>query len=236
MSFARPSHKGFMLGLVASTVLHVGIGGAFLYAKTRKPERPAVNFVPVQLVKLGKKRDPNLLPRMVAPPPPPKDEGVALDKSADANAKPVDKKPRPKHKSDKDLDKALNRLTQDRKLDEHLKPEEAEGDPEGSIYGTTTDPTNAAKGYAVKVIEAFHQSYRLPEAIPAAERRFLQADVLLKIDRDGTILEHQFVQAHPNQLFMNALEGLIKTVKLPPPPPVEADNYRENGVLIRFKP
>src|SRR5687768_7683738 len=72
--------RGFYAAVIFSVVLHAaGVGGA-VYA-SRKPDIPKLDSaIPVQLVKLGKKRDPKLLPRKVdEPPPPPPEEAVKLD-------------------------------------------------------------------------------------------------------------------------------------------------------------
>src|SRR5258708_3550252 len=84
----RRGREGFAAGLAASVSLHLPGPGGSMYLETLKPKprRNLERAIPVQLVKLGKKRDVKLLPRLDAPPPPPPpDQGVALE------AKPKDK-------------------------------------------------------------------------------------------------------------------------------------------------
>lgn len=233
------ANRGFVIVVVGSLFLHTAAVGAVLY---NQHSRPAVvdvrDAIPVQLVALGKKRDPKLLPRKVqeAVAAAPEDKGIALDKNSepvDPNKKPGEKKP------EKKLSNAAERLLEgrDSKLEEALdKLDEREGDPDGDIHGTTTDNTNAAAGYQRAIIKALQTNYRLPETIPSSQRQFLKAQVLLYIENDGTISKYEFAESHPNEMFMGALDALLKSIKLPPPPASEAKSYADNGVLVIFRP
>ncbi len=223
--------------VVLSLLLHGGAFAAISYAQWLKAPRPQIqNAIPVELVKLGKPRDPNLLPRKVRPPPPPPDEGINLDTKN--SKKPPPKRRKPEKTQDKMSDAARRLLEArpDPDLDKALaKIEEDEGAADGSIYGTTTDPNKAAKGYAAKVSALLHQRYSVPELIPKAQRRFLVAEVILYVESSGRISRHEFIKEHPNKLFMNALVRLLKTTTLPPPPKELASQYRREGLAIRFK-
>ena len=135
---------------------------------------------------------------------------------------------------------AARRLLQqasDTRLDDALtKIETQEGSPDGSIHGTTTDPTRAARGYEAQVGALLKQRYRIPDLIPQSQRRFLVAEVLLFIESDGQISRHRFTKPHPNQLFMQALERLLKSTRLPPPPRAIRRRYKSEGMLVRFVP
>jgi hypothetical protein len=237
------ANRGFVAFIAVSLLAHVGAVGFVLYKQNRRPSVVDVrNAIPVQLVSLGKKRDPKLLPRKVQelPTAAPPDEGVALDTGKTET--PVDPSKKREPKQEKKLSDAAKRLLEgsDRKLEEALdhlpEPEEREGDPDGDIHGTTTDNTNAAAGYQRAIIKALQSNYRLPETIPASQRSFLKAQVLLYIEQDGTIAKYEFVEKHSNDMFMGALDALLKSIKLPPPPASEAKAYSENGVLVIFRP
>lgn len=237
------ANRGFVAIIAVSLLAHVGAIAVVLYKQNRRPTVVDVsNAIPVQLVALGKKRDPKLLPRKVEelPAAAPPDQGVALD-TGKTDTPPDPSKVKPKQ--EKKLSDAAKRLlegTADRKLDAALDklpdPSEREGDPDGDIHGTTTDNANAAAGYQRAIIKALQSSYRLPETIPASQRQFLKAQVLLYIERDGTIAKYEFVEKHSNDMFMGALDVLLKSIKLPPPPASEAASYSENGVLVIFRP
>jgi outer membrane biosynthesis protein TonB len=231
----RSGNRGFWLTAFLSLGIHVGIGAAALYAQPKRQTIDLNRAIPVQLVKLGKKRDPALLPRIYEPPPPPKDEGVALAKD-EPTPPPKDEK---KKSKDELSDAAKRLLDSDKRLDEALRkvtPDDPEGDESGSELGTTSDTSNAAAGYIAEIGRALQSNYRLPEAIPASQRKFLKARVLLFIEPNGKVREFSFVEAHPNNLFMGALESLLKTVHLPPPPKAEAKRFQNEGVEVVFRP
>lgn len=236
------ANRGFVAIVILSLGAHAGTMGYVLWKQNR---RPAVvdlpNSIPVQLVSLGKKRDPKLLPRKVEEPPPApvEEQGVALDMKNEQTPPDASKKPKDKKPTEKKLSDAARRMLEgnNTKLEEALdKLPEREGDPEGDIHGTTTDNTNAAAGYQKAIIKALQSNYRLPETIPASQRGFLKATVLLYIEHDGSVSKFEFEQKHPNEIFMNALEALLKSIKLPPPPASEAAAYAENGVVVIFRP
>ena len=232
-------NRGFAWVIGISAVIHaLGIGGV-VFAQKLRPKRPEpTRAIPVELVKLGTKRDPKLLPRRVAEAaPPPPASGVALDTKAQAQpaAKPEKKEPQRQ-----ELSEAARRLLEggatDR-LDKALtKLEEQEGDPSGDPRGTTTDATNAAQGYVAQVGRALRANYKLPETIPASQRQFLNARVVLYVERDGRIASYEFLESHPNKAFTGALEALLKTIQLPPPPRELAQSFRQSGLEVVFKP
>lgn len=260
------ANSGFLPLLMVSIIVHVGSIGTTVYAVSLSPPRiqPSAS-IPVELVRLGKPRDPELLPRKVrappppppAPPPPPEPpppEPAAPEPPppAEAVAVPVEppktekEKPKPKTKAKPKksprLSKAAQRLLQNRssseaRLDDALaKLDEQEGSPDGSLRGTTTDPSKAAEGYIRALTEALDQAYDIPAAIPAAQRPFLKARVVLFIDRNGRITKFEFIERHSNKLFMSALENLLRTIRLPRPPAALRRRMARSGVEINFSP
>jgi len=229
-------NRGFAPLFILSLLVHAGALGAVVFGQhLRGKPKVVMNSIPVQLVKLGKLRDPNLLPQITRPPPPPPDEGIALDTAN--NSKPNEQtkeKPKPK---DPQLSDAAKRLLETRPddLDKAIgRIEEDEGSPDGSIYGTTTDPTNAAKGYAAEVAAIIKANYVLPKTITPSEHRFLTAQVVLYIQRDGTVSKYEIVKIHDNEAFKRALEAVLQRLKLPPPPAANAAEYAENGLGVNF--
>jgi hypothetical protein len=208
--------------------------------------RPRIqDAIPVELVQLGKPRDPRLLPRKVKPPPPPPPSS-APEPTAPAvpDAVPLESKadpqPAPKPQREPELSAAARRLleqAEDRRLDEALaKLEEPEGSPEGFAGGTTTDPSAQGDAYLAEVRLRLQQAYSLPETISAAERPFLEAVVLIRVAGDGSIVDFEFTQTHPNRQFMGALRALLERITLPAPPAAQARDIRRTGIQIRFKP
>lgn len=242
----RPN-RGFWLTLIGSFAVHSAAFATIAVLQAMRPPAPQLQqAIPVELVKLGKPRDAKLLPRIArpAPPPPPPDRAVNLDtgktkpNKPEKPAKPEKAKPQPQ------LSPAAERMLRRRSLDKAMSkldslptetPDEGEGSPTGSVYGTTTDPARAASGYLAEVSAALTAAYRLPKTIPSDQRRFLSAQVMLHIEGDGRISSYEFIQRHPNQAFMSALERLLKQIKLPPPPKALAARFRR-GQAVEFTP
>lgn len=233
----RTANRGFVWVVGISLLVHGGIIGGVIVAQAFRPPRPPpTRAIPVELVRLGKKRDPSLLPRKVAPEyaPPPAPEAINLDTGNKSTPNTKKEKTAPKEMSD-----AAKRLLEgaDNKLDKALsKLDEPEGDPDGDPLGTTTDATNAAQGYAAAILRTLKANYKLPDTIPAGQRQFLKARVVLFVERDGRIREFEFIEEHPNKLFMGALETMLKTLQLPSPPKDIEGAMRETGIEVIFKP
>jgi len=237
---ASSANQGaFIATLVVSVLVHVGFVGGLMAMQGRKPRTVDLQrAIPVQLVKLGKRRDPKLLPRKVRRAPPPKSEGVALDTGKKKDDKPAKKRDDRPRKAP-ELSDAARRMLAEATLDEafeKLGDDEAEGSPDGSPHGTTTDATNAAAGYQAAIARTLSAKYRLPQSIPASQRQFLKARVVLWIEPNGRVSQFDFLERHPNRPFMVALESLLKSITLPPPPKDLAGAYRDDGVEIIFRP
>lgn len=116
-----------------------------------------------------------------------------------------------------------------RHLEEHLK---CLANPDPSAV---TDTSKATVGYIAEICRALEPEYRLPEAIPPGQLKSLKLGVLLFIEPDGVIREFYFVEAHPNEAFMKALQSLLKSVQLPPPPRAEAKRFQTYGVKVVFR-
>jgi hypothetical protein len=233
---SRAVNRPFKWIVGVSLGIHVGVFGAVVFAQSRQPKVKVHDAIPVELVRLGKPRDPALLPRIAkSAPPPPADDAVALDTGQ--------KKDKPERKPDKkkepELSDAARRMLEgpvDDRLEKTLaKVEEMEGAADGVAHGTTTDPNRAARGYEAQVAVSLKQAYQLPEMLKS-QQQFLSAEFVLYIEANGRISKYEIVKGHPNDLFMSALESLLKTHQLPAPPSALASQYRERGVLVRFKP
>ncbi|MEQ8276374.1 MAG: TonB C-terminal domain-containing protein [Deltaproteobacteria bacterium] len=232
------ANRGFVVFATLSVLLHGGaIGGVVAYQNLKPKARRPVEAVTVELVRLGKPRDPKLLPRKTAPALAPKDDGVALDTG---NKTKPEKRRKPQKKSPEMSDAARRMLEgSDARLDDALSKldsEEPEGQEDGDIMGTAARAKNAATKYQAEIARTLKSKYVLPTTIPASQRRFLSAEVVLFIERNGTISRYEIVKAHPNQAFMASVETMLKRTKLPPPPRELADQYLDTGVGVRFKP
>jgi len=233
----RNNSTAFIVTLVISILIHgSALAGFALLKEDNKPRIDLNRAIPVKLVKLGKKRDPKLLPRIVRSAPPPKSEGIALETKNKDKKTPNPKKTRPQKEK---MSEAARRMLESQALDNALdkfSDEAPEGDPDGDVDGTTTDSANAAAGYHRDIVKTLKSQYRVPTVISPSQRRFLKARVVLFIEANGRISKFEFIESHPNKVFMRALDSLLKTVRLPPPPRKQALIYRRDGVEIIFRP
>lgn len=228
---------GFAITIGLSLLVHAAAVGGLVWMQDRKPRTLDLQrAIPVQLVKLGKLRDPKLLPRRVRRARPPKAEGAALDRGEKAETKPSTKKEAAG--KEPELSDAARRMLAEGAMDDVFDKldDEAEGSPDGSPHGTTTDASNVAAGYQAAIARTLSAKYRLPQSIPASQRQFLRARVVLWIEANGRVSQFEFIERHPNRPFMVALESLLKTVTLPPPPATQSKTYRDDGVEIVFRP
>lgn len=220
---ATPLHRA----IGASVLVHVCLLGFIVWSGSRAPTFQPSTSIPVQLVRLGKKRDPSWLPRKTRP----------ASKKADAVSLATEKN---KTKSDPLSGKAKALLEGpgggDR-IEESLSRvlEELEGSPDGDPEGTVTDG-EVARGYHAKISAALNRAYELPQTIPASLRPFLKARVLLFISENGAILRHEILDAHPDQSFQSSLTAMLSGLKLPPPPGELAASLRNQGVEVVFRP
>lgn len=235
-SRSREANRGFFSLILASVLFHSGAVGAAIYIQGRTP-RIDLNLesMPVELVSLGKARDPDLLPRKAPVAAAPDPDGIALD---GIKPKKPRRKPKNRPKPRRKLSAAAKKLLQgrDEDLDRALSKIEREGSEDGFEEGTTTNPTEAATAYEAEVASMLRSRYQLPNTIPPSQRRFLEAELVLFIDRKGQITKYEYIKKHNNQAFMNALESLLRSLKLPAPPVLLTREYATKGLAVRFKP
>jgi outer membrane biosynthesis protein TonB len=248
VSEARPrtEPKGFGWFVVASFVVHAA-AVAVVWMVRAADARPRFDRppIPVDLVQLGKPRDPDLLPRKPKRPPP----TPARPSTPEAAAKDAVPVPKPeaaekpaqpeRRRKEPRLSAAARRLLSrdERALDDALsKLEEPEGSEDGFVDGTTTDPSAASDPYYGRIKRTLQDAYSVPATIPEAQKPFLQAKLLLRIGPDGRVLQWEILERHPNAQFMGALERMLSSLRFPPPPKRLAATLRKEGVPVLFKP
>lgn len=234
-------------GLV-SLALHVALVGGVVAASMVQacgpklpPPTPAIA---AKLVRLGKPRDPKLLPRKPTEPPPPppaaREAPVPVPDAAPspaakvaapspAAAAPAAEKPDPNRK----LDDILKRFSRENSA--LARAEEAigamDGDPEG-------DAEQAAEGerYLALVQKRIQDRYQLPSTIPDTELLHLRTGVVVHIDASGKIFKHRVEEASSNPLFDSAVIAAIDRAATVPPPPEHLRDTLKRGIRINFRP
>jgi protein TonB len=214
--------------IVASVVGHValvvvGLVLQWLY------ETPRVDLdqkpITASLVRQGKKREEQLLPRKEPEAPPPEPEAVPIPTPG---VKPEPKPVKTKDKSDskKSLFDAFNKTA---------KNDEVEGEENGDPHGDSAK--QEGERYYGVISGAVRRHYDVSDTIPESERMRLTADVLIRLDARGGLLEVSLVKPSGNEVFDSAVLGAIKkAAPFGPPPPHLKDMLTNKGVPLRFKP
>ena len=236
--------SGAVAGVLVTLGLHAALVTGTLWAKHQEPPvRAPREFVVTRLVRLGKPRPKELLPRLEeapapvpAPAPAPMVAPAPTTKvSDDAHAAPAPKKTdKPiKGKPESPAD-ALKRATE-RARQLGKQTEEREGDPSGSRAG---DAERAAEGdrYATQVSDVLKRGWDIPKGLVSeAELRKLVAVVRIRVDRGGRVQSAKISQRSGNRYFDSSIEEMLaNTRRLPPPPPALADSLVRSGFEIEF--
>lgn len=216
------------------------------YAIFTLASAPAVqledNVIKTRLVKLGKKRDEKMLPRLDASkPPPPTNAKKAPEVKEPPKEKAPEQKPEPKEskpsaseildKFSKESEKpSLDSLINDR-LGEPLD----EGHEDGSQHGT--EITGRLKADYNDIVKAkVQQEYRLPTTLSDDDIIRLQSFVLLRIGEGGDLIHVDLSPASENQAFDSAVLAAAKKAAPFPPPPIQLREFYASGIRFRMCP
>jgi protein TonB len=216
------------ISILGSAAAHAGLVILLIIGGLVKDSGEREHVKITALLKKGKERPKDWLPRKeaAAAPAPPKNVRPTKD------AKKVDSKARKKSSRvdySKDMGSALASLAA-----EGAKEDEGEGSPDGVDEGTALI---AEKGneYMTKVYSAVKGQYSVPKVITERERQFLAATVVITINARGQIKNLTFEKRSGNQVYDSAIEAAIRRAAPFPPPPAElADKYSSEGIGIEF--
>lgn len=221
--------------IVGSIVLHAGVIVAVvltmnMHASARKPQKVIVT----ELVRLGKERPKDLLPRKEAPPP----EPTRVDPPP--QTAPSDPAPHEKPQPPKDAaPSAKERLSQLSKvqnaLDRLKNEEEPEGKADGSQYGTVARALEGNK-VASEVAACMHAHWTIP-GVSMAQVAGKSADIAVTVDRNGAIGNFEILRSSGDPRFDSAVRGAATSCgKVSPPAAEIADQMRKDGIQITFTP
>ncbi|MBI5494994.1 MAG: TonB family protein [Deltaproteobacteria bacterium] len=234
--------RPFALWLSASVGLHVAVlVGYTLWDAAQVhvidfPDEP----IKAQLVKLGKPRDPKLLPRLqTAPKPAPaKDTAVPVpnlnskeDKKLDDRMKDALQRIQEESERDKQREDALARIA-DRVG--KAQPEEDEGQEDGHVEGTapTATQVNAYLGLLASRVKA---RYQVPSVITPPECARLVAQVMVRMGPDGALLDTRIHKTSGNDLFDSAVISAVKQAAPLPRPPDNMMQMVKTGFGFNFR-
>jgi TonB family protein len=240
--------KGFLLGsVVAHVVLFAAIGvSSYLHLGPRVD----LNQQPIKasLVRLGKPRDPKLLPRIPDPPaeaeqkaptpeppkaeppkpmPVPDTKAVSVSPSSKQSDRGADRR--------KQLLSAFNRTSKAGGSRTAATIEELEGQPEGDPYGDSA--TQEGERYFGLLKAQIQRRYDVSQTIPEQERLHLKAQVILQIGRTGEVLKVQLATSSGNELFDNSVLAAVKKASpFSPPPEHLREALQRRGIALEFRP
>ncbi|RLB54386.1 MAG: hypothetical protein DRI34_12120 [Deltaproteobacteria bacterium] len=228
--------RGLWLALGGSAALHLGLVLALVLGGLLRDSRASLHQQAriTALLRKGKPRPKEWLPRKAPAPAPAPPSNVRPDKKARPSQK---HKPQPRRRASADysqqMQQALASLTQEG----GGKPgEELEGSPEGVEGG---DALVAQKGqlYMTQIYKAVKSQYAVPQVIPPSERLLLRATVVITVDARGNLKDFHFEKHSDNRLFDSAIEAAVRRASpFPPPPPELADRYASEGIGLEFTP
>ncbi|MEZ4270714.1 MAG: TonB family protein [Myxococcota bacterium] len=232
--------QGLRRLFVVSAVLHLLIGLLLFFGgdilSHASPERP-LNVMTTKLVKLGKKRDENMLPRIEEAPPPPPPKVAPTPMTAPTAKVPAPKQPPPSTETS-----ANNRLKQLSTLSNALKrarqTAESEGDPEGDPDGEVSQAHLAMIGnkYTTEIYKCAKRNWRI-EGLSQARVKKLQTVLTMRVQADGRFTDIRVSESSGNAIFDAAAErALQRCGKVSPPPEVLRERVGTDGIVLGISP
>lgn len=237
-AFRRLGRGGFA-GLGITLLIH-GALALLVYQsqmKSRPPPEAVRDLIITKTIKFAKPREKHWLPRIVQPPEPTRPEPV-LKLNENPLVAPPPTPPPPKEapkpqdtKISKDLQRALKRA----EALANAAKEEDEGSAEGAVTGTS-DQNVIGDEYATQVHNAIHANWNAPSGLlNDAQLGGLVADVVVRIDADGTLKNPQLRQSSGNDLFDDSCMAAIRATGRVPAPPAAVRTKFRRGVSIQFE-
>lgn len=253
--FAVPTNTGLLKVCLLSLIFHVLVfGGVFAVMELGENRgRSEVPIVRTRLVKLGKPRDPKLLPRIapkkeqqkpkptkktVAPPEPtPPKKEAAPPKPEPAPEPP----PKPDAPSATDILRDFQEKNEetpqlDDLINDKIGPLLEEGSKEGSEIGEEISGRLKAS-YNDHLLAKMKSHFSNPQTLTDQERMFLKAILVLTIQRDGSLGHARISKSSGNASYDNAvLAAAQKAAPFNAPPTAVAPFYETTGVGIEMCP
>ncbi|MFY0529319.1 energy transducer TonB [Archangium gephyra] len=230
----------------ALILLAVGLYNAFVEGpKVELDQKP----IRATLVRLGKPRDEKLLPRKEQPPPPPPKKVEAPPTPTPPAPEPAKvavpvpgvkpepaPAPAPQKGETKGEDRrnklfgAFDKLSKSAKPDEELDGAE-DGDPNGD------SATAEGERYFGLLSSQVRRHYNVADTIPDNERLYLKAQVAMRLNRTGDVIEARLAKASGNGLFDSAVLAAVKKASpFSPPPDHLRDTLQKSGIVLEFSP
>ncbi|HEX8823755.1 MAG TPA: energy transducer TonB [Archangium sp.] len=247
---SRPSRLGrfitFSLVGHAGVLLAVGLYTTFFAAPPVLLDQKPIRAT---LVRLGKPRDEKLLPRKEEPPPPPPKKVEAAPEPPTPAAPTPAKvavpipgmKPEPASKPTPQKGEAKGEDRRNRlfgafdKFSKSKPREEEEGAEDGDPNGDSA--TAEGERYFGMLTSQVRRNYNVADTIPENERLYLKAQVAMRLNRTGEVIDARLAKASGNALFDSAVLSAVKKASpFSPPPDHLRDALQKSGVVLEFSP
>src|SRR5687768_8494882 len=212
--------KSFLVASVGAHVFLLLLGLGYQYFTSGPSMDLDQKPIKASLVRLGKPRDENLLPRKEElPPPPQKSEGASEPVAAPAQAdkavavpvpglKPAEPKTQKRSGEDKGVDRRKSLFSAFSKTSKATKVDELEGALDGDPMGDSA--TGEGERYFGLLTAQIKRHYDVSETIPDQERLRLKAVARIFISRSGEVLKIDITKPSGNSLFDNAVKAAAK--------------------------
>ena len=247
--------EAFFRILGASVVLHLGAVMLFFVIADAHSKPEPKNIIATKLVRLGKERPKDMLPRLPkqAPPPvatakpqpkpvkekpvpptPPKPKPTPKT-SKKATPKPVPQKSQPEatSASKPSVSNALSRL---KSLTSSKGDEEPEGVSDGSVLGEAAKRVIGNR-YVGEVYTSIKAAYALEGIDPQSPALAGKTVVIaVWISRRGKVQRTKVLQPSGVEAFDRSVEKTLKRVRAVPAPPKEIWELVADGIEIEFSP
>jgi TonB family protein len=238
---ARHSHQTRLLAafVLVSTVLHLGAFAA--YAFWPHSQKPAINLddaiVKTRLVKLGKTRDENLLPRLPTSPAPP-----SADKKAPPTPEAEKANPQPDSSKKQSAAEILDKLNKDEKpsdvrdlIKQRIGEVTDEGKEDGDKDGVDLEGEIKAT-YFARVAAHIQKRMEVSSVITDEERVRLKAVLSMSIEDDGSLSEVKIQTSSGSTVFdTDVLSAARRSSPVPAPPP-QVRALAGSGIALNFCP
>ncbi|OJT27337.1 energy transducer TonB [Archangium sp. Cb G35] len=245
----RSSRLGRFLGvsLVGHVLILLSVG---LYNAFVEGPRVQLDQKPIRatLVRLGKPRDEKLLPRKEQPPPPPPKKVEAPPTPTAPAPEPakvavpipgVKPEPAPAPAPQKGETKGEDRRNKlfgaFDKLSKSKPDEELDGAEDGDPNGDSA--TAEGERYFGLLSSQVRRHYNVADTIPDNERLYLKAQVAMRLNRTGEVIDTRLAKASGNDLFDSAVLAAVKKASpFSPPPDHLRDTLQKSGIVLEFSP
>ena len=228
--------------VVVSLVVHLFAFAAWAFFPTDDKSKP-INLdeavVKARLVKLGKPRDPKLLPRIPTAPPP-----TPPDKKAPPNLEKPDSPEKDKVEPDKksasdilDQFKTDNQVPRDLNdlIRERVGEDEEEGQAFGDKDGTALDG-EITDSYFARVTARIFKSMEVSSVLSDEERVRLKAELCLKIDDGGAVSDIKVTKSSGSTIYDSDIVAAALRASPVPAPPPPARARAAQGVCFNMCP